>query len=398
MPDLDGRSEEASSNLEALKELRAGLIRRLAAEGVSGDPLAVDSIGRRIGQLSRAIETLEQSSSEVTKKTERHKRRMYGTGMVVCVVLVSGSLLLSHRPVATVAVDTYSTTIGFTLSEPKAIFDGLNALRSVEISGLARVTQDDLELAVTLEPTGLTVRIDCNGAGRGKPGQQTKKACIGLGALMIPEGSPVQFAESGVPHEIAVRFPEPPTTIKIATKGEVLISVSGHAPKEANFTAPVAFVGSATKGAPIVMTLAFDGSEAVFETPMVARRLDWRRPVRDVSPVAGIPLEETSITSGRINLKEFKDRTAKLETGVSPEIGMGAMTIRRLSVNGSTIHCLSDGTVSELSLRDGEISKNLMPTWLAWVRERDGVVQFWAGFAYVCGLGFAIWQWWRDPK
>jgi hypothetical protein len=387
--------------LDDLKRTRLQLINTLARDGAV-DPRVIETIGQRIQQLSVAIGVLQDAEKEAKESAQKDSKRKSGIGAIVIVLFITGTLLLLPRPSAVVSVETRSTSLKFTLSSshPKevALFESIEGIQSILISGLSRISEDGVELATTNEVHGLQLRIEsaCP-KGANKIGETGSKHSIGLSSLTLPDNTPVQLSADGA-HQLSARLDRPPAKIKVAVGGCALVTVAGQEPAPVNATQPVQFEGVPTTDAPVILTIIFDAREAVFETPVSVQGIGWDRDVRDYSGDPKSPLEQSSITSGKISLKEFKDRTVVLNAGEYPVSDMGLATIRGLSSDGSGIHCLYDATPHKLLVRDGEVVRNLMPTWLAWLRERDDIVQFWTVFAYICGLGFAAMQWWREPK
>ena len=180
--------------------------------------------------------------------------------------------------------------------------------------------------------------------------------------------------------------------------GDALIAVSGVAPRREIFSAPVQIEGTPALDTPGHVTMVFDGPEVAFTTPIAAQALAWSRDIRDYSDHPKSPSKESSIASGVISLREFKDRATQLQSGQLLQLGDASGTIRRLRVDGSAVYCRFDSTVRQLSTEEGNITWNLMPTWLAWLAERNTLAQFWGVFASVVGVAFAAMRWWRQPE
>lgn len=377
--------ETASAERTGLEELRR--LRReqieILAHAPMDDPVVLNGMLARVKSLTAAIDLLESA------KTKGRDRRL-AIGACAAAALLTGTLLLLHRPSVEVLVDAKSSQIAFTVATPFAPLRGLPQVASVELAGLAKIRQEGApEVAAAPDEDLLSLRVQPDTAS-GNPGS------IGFDSLLIPAGTQVEFTQTG-PGTLELRFQYPSgssPTLDLDVAGDVLIRSQGR--RKASFPAPVRI--SAAPAGDARLVVEFRSPDVTYRAPFPVNTIAWSHEIGSLSLHPGGAREESSILSCKVSLEEFKDRSFDLRNGESLHLGGLSGQIRQLRSDGATLSAEFDGAATSLSTGEGNRKQNLMPTWLDWLRQRDALLQFWAVAGYLAALGLTIGRWWREAK
>jgi hypothetical protein len=320
----------------------------------------------------------------------RARDRQFTAGVLGAAVLVTGTLLLLHRPSAEVLVDTKSSTVSFTVAAPFAPLRGVAQVAFAEFAGLAKVREEGaLEIAA---PPGDDLRL------RVQPDITSKNpGAIGFDSLVVPEGAQIDVSQTGAPNSIELRIQYPAgasPTLDLDASGDVVLRVKDR--RQASFPAPIRITAVPAGDAQLVV--AFRAPQVTLPAPVPIKSISLSRETRSLALHPGGTHPESSILSGKLSLEEFKDRFINLRNGELLQLGGASGVIRQLRLEGDTFSSQFDGAVKELSTGEGDRKKNLMPTWLDWLRQRDALVQFWGAALYLSGLGWTVGRWCRGSK
>ena len=131
-----------------------------------------DTVARTKAERARSRPLMERAHA---------RDRQFTAGVLSAAVLVTGTLLLLHRPSAEVLVDTKSSTVSFTVTAPFAPLRGVVQVAFVELAGLAEVREEGApEIAA---PPGDDLRL------RVEPDTSSKNpGAIGFDSLLVPGG------------------------------------------------------------------------------------------------------------------------------------------------------------------------------------------------------------------
>lgn len=368
--------------LEELKRLRQQQI-ELLSHAAANDPTIVNGLIARVQSLSAAIELIEKAKNKA-------RDRRIAVSAWVAAVLLTGTLLLLHRPSAEIVTDARSSQLWFSVTAPFAPLRGVAQVASVELTGLAKIRREGVPEVAAEPDEDLHLRIQPDLASK-SPGS------IGFDPLIIPAGTEVELTQTGSGTAILMRFQYPSgasPVLDLDVTGDVVIRLNGQ--QRVSFPAPVRI--TAVPAADAQLIVEFGSREVTFPTPVPVGSVSWNRDARSASVHPGGARNESSILSGKLSLEEFKDRSVNLRNGELLHLGEASGQIRQLRSDGEALSSQFDGAVKELSTGEGNREQNLMPTWLEWLRQRDALVQFWALAGYLAALGLAAARWWGESK
>ena len=183
------------SGVKQLKRIRQQLIKALA-EAADGPPAMIDGLTARIQSLSTAIDAIGKGEGKV-------RDQRITLAAVTGAVLLTGTLLLLHRTSAEILMETKASDVSFTVTTPFAPLRDVAGVASVELVGLAKISQRGGAAAIVARPDeDLRMRV-ASAPGTKNPGS------VGFDSLLIPAGTRVEFTELGSGKNIELRFQFP---------------------------------------------------------------------------------------------------------------------------------------------------------------------------------------------
>jgi hypothetical protein len=370
--------------VEELKRLRQEQIDRLAQAAAEGDA-TLDRAAARVQSLSGAIDTIEKAGGKA-----QSRRLTIATGAAA--VLLTGTLLLLHRPSAEILVDAKATGVSFTVTRSFAPLRGIAGLQSVELTGLAKIQQDGEPEITAGTDDDLRVRFAADTTAK-------DRGSIGFDSLLVPAGTKIELFQANAGKLIGLRLQYPrgaSPAIDMDVSGGLLVQIQGQRPRKTSSIAPARITGVPLGDAQLM--LEFNSPAIEFPTPIPVQSIIWARDARTGAAEPGAARSQSTLISGKLSLEEFKDRSVSLRDGEPLHVGGASGRIRQLRFDGQALSCQFDGAAPELSIGEGSRKQNLMPTWLDWIRQQDALLQFWAASAYLAGIGLAIGRWWGEFK
>lgn len=370
--------------VEELKRLRQEQIDRLARAAAEGDA-TLDRVAARVQSLSAVIDAIEKAGGKA-----RNRRLTIATGAAA--VLLTGTLLLLHRPSAEILVDAKASGVSFTVARSFAPLRGIAGLQSVELAGLAKIQQDGEPDITAGTDDDLRVRFDTGTTAK-------ERGSIGFDSLLVPAGTQIELFQANAGKLIGLRLQYPrgaSPAIDMDVSGGLLVQIQGQRPRKTGSIAPARITAAPDGDAQLL--LEFNSPAIEFPAPILVQSISWARDTRTGSAQPGESRSQSTLISGKLSLEEFKDRSISLRDGEPLHLGGASGWIRQLRFDGQTLSCQFDGAALELSIGEGSRKQNLMPTWLDWMRQQDALLQFWAVSAYLAGLGLAIGRWWGESK
>jgi hypothetical protein len=259
--------------VEDLKRLRQEQIDCLVQAAAEGDA-KLDRVVARVQSLSAAIDAVEKAGGKA-----RNRRLTIVTGAAA--VVLTGTLLLLHRPSAEILVDAKSSGISFTAAHSFAPLRGIDGLQSVELAGLVKIKQDGEPDIAAEADDDLRVRF-ANDTTAKEPGS------IGFDSLLVPAGTQIELLQTGAGKTIALRLQYPAGTapaIDLDVSGGLLIQIQGQRQRKTGFTAPTRI--TAIPAGDAQLTLAFNSPAIEFPAPIPIHFVGARRPHPFGSPRRG---------------------------------------------------------------------------------------------------------------
>ena len=113
----------------------------------------------------------------------------------------------------------------------------------------------------------------------------------------------------------------------------------------------------------------------------------------------GLPVRRVStILSGTIYFEELNGQQLKLRPGEVIQLEGSTGEIASLVLKDNNIAIQFQGRVRGFTAGPSESRHSLMPTWLEWLKARQGSTLLWGTAIYLFGLVASVLRWLRGPQ
>ena len=267
--------------VEELKRLRQEQIDRLAQAAAEGDA-TLDRAAARVQSLSGAIDTIEKAGGKA-----QSRRLTIATGAAA--VLLTGTLLLLHRPSAEILVDAKATGVSFTVTRSFAPLRGIAGLQSVELTGLAKIQQDGEPEITAGTDDDLRVRFAADTTAK-------DRGSIGFDSLLVPAGTKIELFQANAGKLIGLRLQYPrgaSPAIDMDVSGGLLVQIQGQRPRKTSSIAPARITGVPLGDAQLM--LEFNSPAIEFPTPIPVQSIIWARDARTGAAEPGAARSQSTL-------------------------------------------------------------------------------------------------------
>jgi hypothetical protein len=292
-------------------------------------------------------------------------------------------LLLATVGETEVELDLVVSELRFTLAERQQLSEPLE-LASLDASGLAGV-------ALPAAPAGAggapKVRLEAGSP----PGVGT----ISLAPLVGAAGAEVTLRTSDVPNELRL-------SVK-GLDGSVQVDVSGRV------SAQLARQAKHTIDAVTPQTVSLAPGPGEVDLDLVARNpaVSPLAPSLAISTLTLARVDEVSqggrnvvrristLHSGSVFFEELAGRELRLRAREALRFGAVRGTIRAVRFSDGRLAVNFHGRVRGMASGSLDHPRDLMPSWLEWLRANQPLGLLWGTALYLFGLLTTLWQWWK---
>jgi hypothetical protein len=334
---------------------------------------------------SPEIESLERSRRLVV----RPKRSLWPVAaLLVGTLLVVSTLLFARVGETEIELEIDATEVSFSLTRRDLILRDV-MLERLGASGLSRIVlphalAEDLPMAVTETEPAIQIVANTTSAN----------GAVTIGALAPPWPTSVWLRRTGErEYRLSMRSPE--HVMRVEVFGSVVVAVAGRGRRAVDLLVPDA-IELATAGAPHVVDLDLefrDHSPPTLMTQVPMHDLSFMRVDefgdRDVALVRAL----STIRFGTLYFESLNGVARTLRTGERLRFDRAEGEIRSLRLHDDHLSLAWHGRVSGMRTGSDANPRNLMPTWLEWLRARHGLSLLWGSTLYVFGLTLGVLRW-----
>lgn len=379
----------SDSGSESLRQLLLDRTSAAVEKAVrSGGEIAEDEVAA-LGRLARLVEH--------RKAAEAPQPRRPWLLVVLCAstLLIASVLLFARVPETEVELEIGATEVSFSLPTQQVLFENMS-LSSLGVSGLRRVILPEVadgEPGETDTPgpdEDAAVRLEAvdDGARRGT---------IGIAAIVPGAGTEVWLRRADQPGQYRLSLRNAKGPIQVDVKGPLRIAATGTPARTIDVVSPRAVV---LEPGPAVVDLDLtfvDLAGAAMTSQVPIERLAMRRV--DEFGDRGLSIVRTisTIVSGTLFFESLNSLERPLRSGEALRFERSSGEMRTVRLEPGHLTMSFHGWVGGMKTGSDESPRNLMPTWLDWLRARHGLSLLWGTSVYLFGIGFAIVRWFRGP-
>jgi hypothetical protein len=340
------------------------------------------------------LESLERLSSLVAicdRAQPPPNRKYWPIVTLFATTLLIASILLFTGPHSTeIEMDLHVDQLSFAFSQPQALNEPLR-LSTLGVTGISQVEIPRAEN--TDARTLLTGRdFDSNIALTALP-----TGDLTLPELVFPERSKVVVERSDVPLQYRLTLPTANINLHADVNGAVRFDSIATLEHSLRFLTPksVAFKPQAQQ---VVVDLTFlRVPQKILPTTLAVQDLSLLR-IDDRRGIEGLPARRVStIASGTLYFEDLNGRKFNLRPGEMIELDGFRGEIESLQFKEDiTVQCR--GHVRGIISGPADIRRSLMPTWLEWLKARQGLSLLWGSAIYLFGLAAGVLRWLKGTE
>jgi hypothetical protein len=369
--------------LRDLLRRNAEMARQEALE--SNGQIQIDRI-ESLKRLRRLVDICER-----LEPTPPPKRWPVLAVLASALVLIS-ILLFGHVSETEIELDSTLSEVGFELPKAEALTSAITlsalgafGVREIEIP---RTSQGDV-FPPSSQQGDSAVQLSLI------PGR--KDGGISLEPIVPAGGARVWVQHKGIPQQYRLSLASSGTELHASVDGSLHVSVAGVGTKQLKFSSPKTVILKAgSNNVDLDLTLP-SGLRVAFTSELPARNLDLSRIEEFDSADRSLVRRVSTILSG-VLYRESVGEEQKLRAGESLQFEASEGEIHTLSLDQDHIVITFHGQVRGMNLGSGEGRRNLMPTWLEWLKARHGLSLLWGTSLYVMGLVLGVLRWWRTSS
>jgi hypothetical protein len=379
MPRLDDVSQIRNILLHRARAVRDDAIETDGA--VPADEL------RALERLSRLVQLCEAARPPATRK-----RWPIVVALGITLVIVS-VLLFSRVSETEVELDLTTSGVGFVLSREQALSDLVN-LSALGASG-------QIETRIPPPPVGFPDSARASDQDRHRAinlaidPDATRESSITLAALILPDGTRVGIAPTDIARQYRLALRKAGLELRVDVNGSIIVTVPGGPAQKRQFSSPKSIVIKS-------------GAEYVnldVSLPDTAKQSNISHQIF-VSDLSLFSIEEFSglqhtlvrrrstVLSGAVYLESLNGKELTLRPGASLRFERSNGEIRTISLSEEGMTLKFHGHVTDMSTGSEDNPRNLMPTYLEWLRARHGLSLFWGAMLYLLTLAVGLLRWW----
>lgn len=307
-------------------------------------------------------------------------------------LLVVSTLLFARVRATEIEMELDASELTFTLARQDVLLRNV-MVDHLAVSGLDRIALPfELERAFgngTADPD-LAISLQVVQPEQGD-------ASITIGALAPPAATAVRLrlVDAG---EYRLSMHSPEFGLRVDVVGPVIVAVSGSGRQQVDLIVPEPITLTADSSGIVDLDITFrDLARQNIAVQVPVRELGFMRMdefgARDIQLVR--PL--STILSGTLYFESLNGAAHTVRPGERLRFAKAEGEIRSLRLHEDRLSILWAGRVSGMHTGSDDRPRNLMPTWLDWLRARHGLSLLWGTTLYLFGIFLGVWRWLRTP-
>jgi hypothetical protein len=311
-----------------------------------------------------------------------------------CTLLIVSILLFTGPGSTEIEMNLRLDQVGFVLPVRQVLSEQLSRA-SLGVTGVSQV---ELPRAERSEARTLVSGRDFDSSvALTVTGERPLLGEVALPDLILPAQTKVSFRKSEGPNHFRLTIPTAGLNLSAAVNGPVNVSPIAGGQAQLNFRSPKSVIFT-SQSQEVNLDLTFRVlPQKISPMPLTVQDLNLLR-IEDRRGIEGLPVRRVStILSGTIIFEELNGKKVSLRPGEVIEMESSKGEIVSLEFKDD-IAVQFHGRVRGITSGPADIHQNLMPTWLEWLKARQGLSLFWGSAIYLFGLVVAIRRWLRAPE
>ncbi len=331
---------------------------------------------------------------EVARSVRPPPRHRWPVVAAVLLTLVIGSALAFGRTRSTeIELTARVDEVAFELAAEQVLFEGM-LLSSLGVAGARRL---ELPNESVSGEAAMALRLEA-------VTEKGQRGSLRLGTLVGASGTRVRLQLAETPPGYRMTLSGPPSTLQIDLRGPVRIAGVRAGVATERYAVPRS-VHVSWQDTPLTLALELetgppgdpDAANAL-GTASFAPELDIAGLVlhgfdEHVRPAGTLLRRPSRIHSGRLYLDSLDGRMRTLRAGERLRFASSSGVLHRLRLGSEDMALRFHGDVAGMETGSSANPRSLMPSWLDWLRARQGLLLVWGSVLYVVGIVAAIARW-----
>jgi hypothetical protein len=352
------------------------VLKREVAAAVTAASGARKTVSRRrllrVMRLSRLVALSDQLG-------RRPRKRWPVAALFVGTLSIASLLLFARVRETEIELHLSVSEVSFGLREPQTLIATLNlaslGASQFETTDFAPAARDRLGLPATSAGGELAGRIT-------------------LTDLLLPAHTRPRLRHGGQPWHHRLSFVAPNVSVDASATGTIRVATPDAPTRSITLAAPqAAHFKTGAREAILDVTLA--DAPAWLPPALLVDQLSMTRIDELVGLKHDVVREVSTVLSGAIYLAALDDQEHPLRRADFLTLTAPAGELRSVVLGADHIDLEFRGSVRDILLGEGPNRRSLMPTWLEWIRARQGVALVWGSGLYLFGLVAGLRRWWR---
>lgn len=325
------------------------------------------------------------------------RRWVPAAALLIALSLVS-ALMMIRVSETEITLEADVSEVAFTLAAEKTLLSRVE-VGELTVSGIGALRVSPDTIASLSSPSSddeaRTVRIIATNTTGG----------ISIAPLSPPAGTTARLSQPGPPrhHRLSISAPAKGTGISLRTdvRGEVILTTQGLPNKATPYNFGKSGATFDFEAHNDVMDADFVQKEAedlTFYAQVPVETLVLSRIEEINSPQKSLVSPISSIKSGTLHLESLNGEKLELRTGELLRFTSSKGRIEQLKLQTGSIAFKFRGTVSGMKAGEDDTARDLMPTWLDWLKARQPLSLLWGTTVFVYGLIVSAASWYRKDS
>jgi len=349
----------------------------------SGGQVSAEEV-ETLGRLARLVDIYQAAQPPPTRQRWPIIVVLGGT------LLLVSALLFARVAETEIELELALSEVSFVLPIQQVLTETME-LSTLGVSGLRKIEMPRARNreAQTLESfNGVRLSVASEGKRQGS---------INLASSMLPAETHVWMRRTELPHLYRLSLRGTDSELQADVNGPVQVGFSGGGIEQLDFVTPQAVIFQAGADE-IDLDLAFlDLAKSRFSSQLSANDLSLVHIDEFLEKNHSLVRRVSTILSGAIYFVSLNDQERKLRPGEIIQFERSQGEFRTLRLQDNHIELKFHGRVRGLSAGLDENRRNLMPTWLEWMRARHSLSLLWGTALYLFGLIAGALRWLGRP-
>lgn len=361
---------------------------RAQAEALQNEAISSGQISPEKLESLQRLAALVKIGEEAQPKPSRNRLPLIVAGIVT--LLIVSSLLFGRRSSTEIDLQGEVDELSFVVPT-KELFSESLTVTALGVSGLTRVQvpraqNQESRTLISSQSSGLDIMLATNVDSK-TTGE------MDLPELVLPAKTRLWLQNATLPRQYRLTLQGSGLDLRADVSGTVQVSIAGGSSESLNFVSPKPVIfESGERSVNLDLTL---GSlpHTISAMPMNVEDFSLLR-VEDRKGPGNAPVRDVStILSGSIYFDELDRGELKLRPRETIHLAHAEGEISFLQLKDDRMAVRFHGRVRGIETGSAASGRNLMPTWLEWLRARRGLYLFWGTCIYLFGLvaGFLRW-------